>query len=100
MSREQSFPIPPNPNFSLSIPIETLRPLIASILESTGPVSGWPTGRIALNESEAAECIGVKAHVLRDARLRLKLAHSQVGRTVTYTAGHLSNALTQMAANS
>ena len=55
---------------------------------------------MALGELEAAECIGVKSHVLRDARLRLKLAHTQVGRTVTYTARQLAEALEVLAVNS
>jgi len=89
-----------DPLVSLSIPTEALRPLIESVLESAGSVPGWPTGRLALQENEAAECIGVKGHVLRDARRRLKLPHTLVGRTITYTAEQLCAALKQMTANS
>lgn len=81
---------------SLNLPAETLRPLVQSILEYTGFVPGWPLGRVALNEVEAAECIGVQPHVLRDARLRLKLVHTRIGRTITYTAAQLQDAVDQM----
>ena len=84
----------------LAIPVETLRPLIAAVLESTGFLPGWPLGRVALQEVEAAECIGVKPHVLRDARLRLRLSHALIGRTVTYTADQLRGALNRMSTNS
>ncbi len=85
---------------SLSIPSESLRPLVESILGFTGNIPGWPLGRVALQENEAAECIGVKSHVLRDARLRLKLPHTQIGRTISYTAEQLSITVNQMAVNS
>ena len=100
MSQQQTRRSSPDSAFSASVPVESLQPLIESVLESTGCVPGWPIGRVALNEPEAAECIGVKRHVLRDARLKLKLAHTQVGRTVTYTTNQLSNALEEMAVNS
>lgn len=58
-----------------------------------------PIGLPALKKSQAAECLGVKAHVLRDASLRLILAHTMIGRMVTDTAGQLSAALARMAAN-
>jgi len=85
---------------SISIPTESLRPLVESVMESAGRVPGWPSGRVALQETEAAECIGVKSHVLRDARLRLRLPHTQIGRTISYTADQLYNAVNQMAVNS
>lgn len=83
----------------LSIPAESLRPLIATVLETAGILPGWPLGRVALQEKDAAACIGVKPHVLRDARLRLKLPHTLVGRTVTYTLAQLRSALAGMSAN-
>lgn len=84
----------------LAIPADALRPLIAAVLESTGNLPGWPLGRVALQEVEAAECIGVKPHVLRDARIRLRLPHSLIGRTVTYSAVQLRDALNRMSINS
>lgn len=85
--------------FPLPIPVETLRPLIAAVLQSAGLLPGWPLGRVALQEVEAAECIGVKPHVLRDARRRLRLPHGLIGRTVTYTAHQLQSALDQLSIN-
>lgn len=99
MTKNEAIAATTNPVFSLSIPIETLQPLVESILESTGCVPGWPIGRVALNEFEAADCVGVKAHVLRDARLRLKLSHTLVGRTVAYTPTQLALALQKMTLN-
>ena len=84
----------------LAIPVEALRPLIAAVLESTCILPGWPLGRVALQEEEAAECIGVKPHVLRDARIRLRLPHSLIGRSVTYSADQLRGALNRMSINS
>ena len=100
VSHDQSAQELPDSTFSLSIPVRSLQPLIESVLQSTGCISGWPLGRIALNEPEAAQCIGVKTHVLRDARLRLRLPHALVGRTVTYTAEQLLTALRRMTAAS
>lgn len=90
---------PGETNFPFAIPIDVLRPLIEEILRSVNGLPGWPLGQIALEEKEAAACIGVKPHVLRDARLRRKLPHTQVGRTVTYTAEQLKSALDRMSAN-
>lgn len=86
-------------NFPFAIPIDTLRSLIEEILRSVNGLSGWPLGKVALEEKEAAACIGVKPHVLRDARLRLKLPHTQVGRTITYTAEQLKLALDRLSVN-
>lgn len=86
-------------NFPLAISIEALRPLIEEILRSVNGLPGWPLGKVALEEKEAADCIGVKPHVLRDARLRRKLPYTQVGRTITYTAEQLKLALDRMSAN-
>ncbi|GEM_PF-4769455 len=99
MLQEQPTAVPTDSNVCLSVPVQSLRPLVESVLESLGCLPGWPLGRVALNEREAAECLGVKVHVLRDARLRLKLNHTLIGRTVTYTASQLAAALEKMAAN-
>jgi hypothetical protein len=42
-------------------------------------------GRLAFTEPEAAALIGVKAHVLRDCRLRGELVASKVGKRVMYS---------------
>ncbi|SMP41688.1 hypothetical protein SAMN06265222_101632 [Neorhodopirellula lusitana] len=84
---------------SLAISAENLRPLIESVLQCTGSLTGWPVGRVALQEAEAADCIGVPSHVLRDARLRLKLKHVRSGRSVLYTSAQLQAALQTMTVN-
>ena len=88
-----------SPEISLAIPAESLRPLIASILGCTGTLPGWPLGRVSLQEAEAADCIGVPKHVLRDARLRLKLEHTLVGRTVLYSSRQIEAAFEVMSQN-
>ena len=80
----------------LSVPPEQLRALVREVLAASDLVPGWPAGAVSLNEGEAAKSVGVPAHVLRDARLRLRLPHSKVGRTVVYTAEQLSHALGRM----
>lgn len=87
-------------NYPLAIPVETLRPLIEDVLRSVSSFPGWPIGQVALEEKSAAACIGVKPHVLRDARLQLKLPHTRVGRTVIYTADQLKATLNLMSVNS
>lgn len=85
--------------FPITIPTEWLRPLVEEILKAVDGIPGWPLGRVALEEKEAAACLGVKPHVLRDARLQHKLPHTRVGRTVTYTADQLRTALDRMSVN-
>jgi hypothetical protein len=95
----RSLNIPAEPVFPLSIPVEALQPMVEEILRSVDRFPGWPLGKVALQEDEAAVCIGVKPHVLRDARLQRKLPHSRVGRTVTYTADQLRTALELLSVN-
>lgn len=85
---------------SLAISAESLRPLVESIIQCTGLLPGWPVGRVTLQETEAAECIGVPEHVLRDARLRLKLAHVRMGRTVLYKPSQMQAAFDALTVNS
>lgn len=94
-----SLNVPAETVFPLSIPVEALQPLIEEVLKSVDRFPGWPLGKVALQEKEAAACIGVEPHVLRDARLQRKLPHSRVGRTVTYTADQLRTALGLMSVN-
>lgn len=100
MSRQAASRTTTSSHFALSIPVESLRPLIQSVLESSGLLPGWPVGRVSLRETEAAECIGVKDHVLRDLRLRSDLPHTRLGRTIVYTPSQLALALDRLAVNS
>lgn len=71
--------------------------LLAEIFElASGPIAGWPRGRVSLNEHEAAESIGVPQHVLRDLRLRQKLSYTKVGRCITYRPEQLKALLDQL----
>lgn len=71
--------------------------LLAEIFElASGPIAGWPRGRVSLSEQEAAESIGVPQHVLRDVRLRQKLSYTKVGRCITYRPEQLKALLDQL----
>jgi hypothetical protein len=49
----------------------------------------WPEGRLTVTEREAAEMLGIAAHVLRDARERGEIHFAKAGRTVLYTRAFL-----------
>lgn len=49
--------------------------------------------RLAYNEWEAATVLGVKGHVLRDARLRGEIESTYVGGRIAYSRTHLINYL-------
>lgn len=83
----------------VNMPADALQTLISDVLQSGGLLPGWPIGKVALSEPEAAECISVKPHVLRDARLRLKLPHTLVGRSVTYSVKQLSECINLLEIN-
>ena len=84
---------------TLAIDSDVFRPLIESLVCEAPPLTCWPPGRVSLEEKEAAASLGVPQHVLRDARLRRKLPHTRVGRTVVYTSEQLTTALSQLEAN-
>jgi hypothetical protein len=66
-----------------------LEPLITKVVAKVlaqREVNGEKLGdRLAYNEAEAAALLGVKAHVLRDCRLRGELVGSKVGKRVMYS---------------
>ncbi len=45
--------------------------------------------RLAYTESEAAEALNVKRHVLRDARLRGEITASKIGKRIVYEKSEL-----------
>ena len=51
--------------------------------------------RLAFPEAEAAALLGIRPHVLRDARLRGELAGSRVGKKVIYERDELLRFLRQ-----
>ena len=67
----------------------SLRPLVASVvaevLESLRREErADPLQRIAYSEPEAASILGVRPHVLRDARLRGEVISTRVGGRIAY----------------
>ena len=72
----------------LELDPDELRPLITTIvtevLNSTHQI-GLPDDRIAYTEPEAAAMLGVRPHVLRDARLRGEIEASTCGKRIVYT---------------
>jgi hypothetical protein len=73
----------------LSIPPETLEPLVRRVVEDTlrrlDEIRGTLPERLAFRESEAAQLMGLRVHQLRDTRLRGEIAaHVGPGRLVLY----------------
>jgi hypothetical protein len=87
----------PSP-LSLSLDVDALRPLIREIVVET--VAQLETARatlpdrLAYSEPEAARLLGLAPHVLRDERLRGRIAASVVvGRRIRYLRSDLENYL-------
>lgn len=70
-----------------------LRPLIAAIVAETidqrQAVEAQLGNRLGFTEGEAAAALGVKAHVLRDCRLRGEISARRVGARYVYTRSSL-----------
>ena len=71
-----------------------LRPLIDTIVASTVSQFGAASAhldadRLGFLEGEAAAKLGIKQHVLRDARLRGEIIARRVGRQYVYGRGEL-----------
>lgn len=77
----------------LELDADELRPLIetvvAEVLAATEADTFRVNGRLAYPESEAAALLGVRPHVLRDARLRGEIEAATVGRRIVYTTDAL-----------
>jgi hypothetical protein len=77
----------------LTTDIGDLRPVIEAIAtEVLARIDGERlrlNGRLAYSEAEAAAILGVRRHVLRDARLRGEVAGSRVGKRVLYERDEL-----------
>jgi hypothetical protein len=67
------------------------RPIVELVVaETLGRLPAAKEGpRLAYNESEAARLLGVRRHVLRDARLRGEVRATRVGKRVAYERGEL-----------
>lgn len=82
---------------NIDIDAKFLRPLIQAVVQETlaanAAVSAKLDGRLAFTEPEAAALLGVRSHVLRDARLRGKIEASTVGKRIVYTRQQLQDYL-------
>ena len=69
--------------------ISELRPVIAaavaSVLEQLDRDRAKVGQRLAFPEPEAAELLGIRSHVLRDARLRGEITGARVGKKTLYS---------------
>jgi len=68
----------------------TIEQIVRVVLAETEPLRDKLNGRLALTEEEAAEMLGVRRNVLRDARLvRGEIKASQVGKQIVYSVDSL-----------
>ena len=79
---------------NLRIDPDELRPLVQAVVEETlariqADQSRLPSDRLAFPEAEAAALLGLKQHVLRDARLRGEITGSLLGRRYVYSRDDL-----------
>ena len=79
----------PGDRLGFAIDREAFEALLERVVTRTLSAIDWPPGRIALNELEAAQALGVKRHVLRDARLTGLVGHITVGKRICYRRGDL-----------
>lgn len=85
---------------NLTLDPSDLRPIVEAVVaqtlqairESADPIDGQ---RLAYSESEAAAVLGVRPHVLRDARLRGEITATKIGGRIGYEVGELRNYLTR-----
>ena len=72
---------------------DALRPLVeqavAATLDRLRQAGLSESNRLAYPEPEAAMMLGIRPHVLRDARLRGELDGSRVGKKTVYTKAEL-----------
>ena len=70
-----------------------LQPLIEATVRATldqvADENAKFNGRLAFSEAEAASLLGVKVHVLRDARLRNEIKAKKVGKSFRYSRNQL-----------
>jgi hypothetical protein len=82
-------------SIALSLPPAALVPLIRQVVEETvarleSIRATIPANRLAFSEAEAAALLGLRAHQLRDERIRGKIVAARiVGRRLRYTVDDL-----------
>jgi len=78
---------------NISFDPNDLKPLVEHVvvatLEKLEAADRKLGSRLAYSEPEAAALLGIKSHVLRDARLRGEIAGSRVGKRVLYERSQL-----------
>jgi hypothetical protein len=67
---------------------DDLKPIVAEVVAEVMERFG-NDDRISYTETEAAELVGVKRHVLRDERLKGHVRHGKVGNRIVYTRRQL-----------
>jgi hypothetical protein len=72
------------PSFALAVDPQSLKPFVEAVVAATLRAVDWPVGRLCLTEAEAAACVGVRTHTLRDLRLLGQLPTRKMGRKVVY----------------
>ena len=81
----------------LELTPDDLRPLIRLVVDEIQSANEADAarlkGRLAYPEPEAAALLGVRPHVLRDARLRGELDAATVGKRIVYTVEALKDYL-------
>ena len=84
---------------NLSLTESDLRPIVqavvAEVLANVGAADTAFGHRLAYREPEAASLLGVKAHVLRDARLRGEITATKCGGRLAYEVSELRAYLTR-----
>lgn len=77
---------------TITLSADELRPLVRAIVaETLAAAAGVASdaGRLAFMEAEAAAAIGVRPHVLRDARLRGEIVATKIGGRIGYERAEL-----------
>ena len=64
-----------------------LEPIVAAAVDAVLARREQLGDRIGFPEAEAAQLLGIRKHVLRDARLRGEISGRKVGRSYVYSRG-------------
>jgi hypothetical protein len=75
------------------IDLEDLEPVLERVVAKALAASARQQERLAYLEPEAAQLMGVKSHVLRDARRFGQIRHTKVGGRIAYTKQQLQDYL-------
>lgn len=73
----------------LNLEPDELKPIVEAVVAHVHDLFQTKNGRLAFDEAEAAELLGVPSTTLRDERLRGRVKASLVGRKIRYTRQQL-----------